>query len=61
MWYIFGLLVLVNLVDRNPEPGGFPLVDPDRSGKKTQYDLVELASQIQTVRSTFGFAVVIHY
>lgn len=40
----------VNLVERNPAPGGFPLVDPDRVGKKSQFDLVELAGQIQTVR-----------
>ncbi len=36
------------MVDRNFAPGGFQLVDPDRSGKKSQYDLVELASNIQT-------------
>ncbi len=50
---LFSILFLfssVNLVERNPAPGGFPLVDPDRVGKKTQFDLVELASQIQTVR-----------
>ncbi len=50
---LFSILFLfssVNLVERNPAPGGFPLVDPDRVGKKTQIDPVELASQIQTVR-----------
>jgi len=48
----------VNLVERNPNPGGLALVDPDRSGKTNQFDLVELASQIQTAdtftRSTAG-------
>ena len=39
----------MNLVERNTCPNGFQLVDPDKSGKKNQYDLVELASQIQTV------------
>ena len=38
----------VNLVERNPNPNGFELVDPNRSGKKNQFDLVELASRIQT-------------
>nr|ACO15449.1 C1orf50 homolog [Caligus clemensi] len=37
----------VNLVERNTSPDGFALVDPDRSGKKTQFDLVDLASEIQ--------------
>jgi len=48
----------VNLVDRNPNPDGFALVDPDRVGKKTQMDLVELAKGIQTAdqftRATAG-------
>jgi len=48
----------VNLVERNPCPNGFQLVDPDKSGKKNQFDLVELASQIQTAdqftRATAG-------
>jgi len=48
----------VNLVERNPCPNGFQLVDPDRSGKKNQFDLVELAGQIQTAdqftRATAG-------
>jgi len=48
----------VNLVERNPAPGGLALVDPDRSGKTNQFDLVELAHQIQTAdkftRSTAG-------
>jgi len=35
-------------VERNPEPDGYALVDPNKSGKKSQFDLVELASQIQT-------------
>ena len=43
------LLFLVKLVERNPCPNGFQLVDPDKSGKKNQFDLVELAAQIQTV------------
>jgi hypothetical protein len=38
----------VNLVDRDPNPSGYELVDPDRSGKKNQFDLVELAARIQT-------------
>nr|ACO14783.1 C1orf50 [Caligus clemensi] len=37
----------VNLAERNTSPDGFALVDPDRSGKKTQFDLVDLASEIQ--------------
>ena len=40
---------LVKLVDRNPCPNGFQLVDPAKSGKKNQYDLVELAANIQKV------------
>merc|ERR1711997_976249 len=48
----------VNLVERNPEPNGFQLVNPAESGKKNQFDLVELASQIQTAdkftRATAG-------
>jgi len=48
----------VNLVERNPSPGGLALVDPDRSGKTNQFDLVELAQQIQTAdkftRATAG-------
>ena len=41
----------VNLVERNYEPNGFQLVNPAESGKKNQFDLVELASQIQTVNT----------
>jgi len=37
----------VKLVERNPCPNGFQLVDPAKSGKKNQYDLVELAANIQ--------------
>jgi len=37
----------VNLVERDPCPNGFQLVDPDKSGKKNQFDLVELANQVQ--------------
>ncbi|XP_023342660.1 uncharacterized protein C1orf50 homolog [Eurytemora carolleeae] len=48
----------VNLVERDTRPGGYQLVDPDKSGKKTQMDLVELASQLQTAdqftRATAG-------
>ena len=53
------LYILVNLVERNPCPNGFQLVDPDKSGKKNQFDLVELASQIQTVN--LYFALVIYF
>ena len=42
-------LIVVKLVERNPCPNGFQLVDPDKSGKKNQFDLVELAANIQTV------------
>ena len=38
----------VKLVDRTPNPRGYELVDPTRSGKKNQFDLVGLASRIQT-------------
>jgi len=48
----------VKLVERNPCPNGFQLVDPDKSGKKNQFDLVELAANIQTAdqftRATAG-------
>merc|ERR1712142_224377 len=37
----------VNLVERDTCPNGYQLVDPDASGKKTQFDLVELAEQVQ--------------
>jgi hypothetical protein len=37
----------VNLVERDTTPLGYQLVDPDKSGKKTQMDLVELAEQVQ--------------
>ena len=40
---------IVKLVERNPCPNGFQLVDPAKSGKKNQYDLVELAANIQKV------------
>merc|ERR1712029_624334 len=38
----------VNLVERDTCPDGFQLVNPQESGKKTQFDLVELAGAIQT-------------
>merc|ERR1711892_1079451 len=48
----------VNLVERDTCPNGYQLVDPDRSGKKTQYELVELAAHVQTAdkftRATAG-------
>jgi len=37
----------VNLVERDTCPNGFALVNPDKSGKKNQYDLCELAAQVQ--------------
>eukprot|EP00088_Acartia_fossae_P004171 TRINITY_DN11775_c0_g3_i1.p1 TRINITY_DN11775_c0_g3~~TRINITY_DN11775_c0_g3_i1.p1 ORF type:complete len:210 (-),score=60.58 TRINITY_DN11775_c0_g3_i1:117-746(-) len=37
----------VNLVPRDTAPGGYQLVDPDASGKKSRFDLVELAEQVQ--------------
>merc|ERR1739838_1196034 len=37
----------VNLVPRDTCPNVFQLVDPDRSGKKTQFALVELAEQVE--------------
>merc|ERR1711936_1480237 len=37
----------VNLVSRDSCPNGLQLVDPDRVGKKNQFDLVELAAQVQ--------------
>jgi len=37
----------VNLVPRDSSPAGFQLVDVDRVGKKNQFDLVELAEQVQ--------------
>ena len=39
----------MNLVERDHAPGGFQLVNPEESGKRNQFDLVELASTIQTV------------
>merc|ERR1719273_2947054 len=52
-------LIKVNLVERNPAPGGFQLVCPEESGKiRSQFDLVELAGEIQTAdkftRATAG-------
>ena len=47
--------IIVKLVERNPCPNGFQLVDPDKSGKKNQFDLVELAANIQTVSSFYSF------
>merc|ERR1712142_373335 len=48
----------VNLVERDTCPNGDQLVDPDRSGKKTQYELVELAAHVQEAdkftRATVG-------
>ena len=46
--------LLVHLVERNTCPNGYQLVDPDKSGKKNQFDLVELATQIQTVNVHFN-------
>merc|ERR1712212_129792 len=42
-----GFVKTEKFVDRNPCPNGFQLVDPAKSGKKNQYDLVELAANIQ--------------
>jgi len=48
----------VKLVDRDESPLGYQLVDPDKSGKHTQYELVELAAQVekadQFTRATAG-------
>jgi len=48
----------VNLVARDTCPNGYQLVNPDQSGKKTQFDLVELANQVaqadQFTRATAG-------
>merc|ERR1711973_644642 len=48
----------VNLVARDTCPNGYQLVDADRSGKKSQIDLVELADQVnkadQFTRATAG-------
>merc|ERR1712242_213913 len=48
----------VNLVARDTCPNGYQLVDADRSGKKSQHDLVELAAQVekadQFTRATAG-------
>ena len=40
----------VNLVERDTCPNGYQLVDADHVGKKNQFDLVELAGEIQKVR-----------
>jgi len=37
----------VNLVPRDTAPLGHQLVDPDKVGKKNQFDLMELAEQVQ--------------
>merc|ERR1712147_293380 len=37
----------VNLVPREEAPRGFQLVSADKVGKKNQFDLVELAAQVQ--------------
>ena len=51
-------IFLVNLVERDPCPGGFQLVNPEESGKRNQFDLVELAGAIQNAdkftRATAG-------
>jgi len=48
----------VNLVPRDEKPLGHELVSADRVGKHTQFDLVELAQQVQTAdqftRATAG-------
>merc|ERR1712079_723112 len=48
----------VNLVPREEAPRGFQLVSADKVGKKNQFDLVELAAQVQTAdqftRATAG-------
>merc|ERR1712123_365071 len=48
----------VNLVERDTCPNGYQLMNPDGSGKKTQYELVELAAHVQTAdkftRATAG-------
>ena len=45
-------------MERNPNPNGVALVNPDESGKRSQFDLVELATSIQTAdkftRATAG-------
>ena len=40
----------MNLVERDTCPNGYQLVDADHVGKKNQFDLVELAGEIQKVR-----------
>ena len=42
--------LLVNLVERDPSPNGFQLVNPEESGKVNQRDLVELATEINKVQ-----------
>ena len=37
----------MNLVERETSPNGVALVDPNRSGKRGAYDLVELAANIE--------------
>jgi len=48
----------VRLVERDDSPMGYQLVDPDKSGKHTQFELVELAAQVekadQFTRATAG-------
>jgi len=48
----------VKMVERDDSPMGYQLVDPDKSGKHTQYELVELAAQVekadQFTRATAG-------
>ena len=50
-------IILVNLVERDHAPGGFQLVNPEESGKRNQFDLVELASTIQTVNEILLYQV----
>ena len=37
----------MNLVERNTSPNGLALVNPNSSGKRGAYDLVELAANIE--------------
>lgn len=37
----------MNLVERNPAPNGYQLLNPNYVGKHNAFDLVSLASEIQ--------------
>lgn len=44
---MFVILFAVNLVERNPAPNGYQLLNPNYVGKHNAFDLITLATEIQ--------------